>query len=209
MDITRDIYVVDRSMPLDDRISDALSRGAGSKELAKLIAETNAALSAAENANVAARLQALDPRRAASELADARQAMADATFALDRAKAALLALEAAAERARKREAQQSRAAEIAAARAERDALAAELREVYPEAAQRIADLLWRIEASDRRCAASGLAPAEAEARGCPGNFMVGANRVDRLADCVRLPNFTADGWNKNDWHYDQNRRVAR
>lgn len=73
-----------------------------------------------------------------------------------------------------------RKAEYEAAAAERDALAADIAARYPVLAAELLDLIDRVAASDRRCAAVNregtprgspfLVSAEAIARGCIKNF---------------------------------------
>lgn len=86
-----------------------------------------------------------------------------------------------------------------AALAQRDALAAELTQVYPAMAKQLADIVGRIAANDlvlerinRKSLPDGLgslASAEAVARGVPGNFVAGGAGVPRLTRDLRLPAF--------------------
>lgn len=64
--------------------------------------------------------------------------------------------------------------------AERDALAADLKTEWPLIEAKIQHLLWRISLSDRQCAQTGIASAEAVARGCDGNFYQAGAPVHRF-----------------------------
>jgi hypothetical protein len=88
------------------------------------------------------------------------------------------------------------------AKAERDKLAAELKEVYPTFAARLADLVTRIDANDReveefnmRALPSGAArlpTAELVARDLKG-FNDGVTNVPRIIRDLRLPSFEYNG----------------
>jgi len=188
-------------LSLDERIVAAFSAGTKADDVTDLIGEAEAAASSAGEAAQRARAQALDPALSAERVAIARREMEDAAFRRDRMQTAVIKL---GERLRELKAQeedQRRWAAYERARAERDKLAAELKEVYPTFAARLADVLARIDANDReieysntRARPSGaewLAGAEMVARGLKG-FVDGTADVPRITRDLRLPAFEYD-----------------
>ncbi len=97
---------------------------------------------------------------------------------------------------RKRESDTRKAAEVerAAALAERDEIAAQLRDFAPPAMERLCELLAAVAANAERMRRSGLheRDAEAEARDVPGNWSIGPSPVDRFAR-MRIPNWSGHG----------------
>src|SRR5262245_24655711 len=133
---------------LDERIAAAFADGATSSGVADLIAEAeSAAITSGEEAG-AARTRALDPTLSASDMAVARRAMEDAAFSRDRLQEATRRLSERRHELKLQEEQARRCAAYDAALAERDKLAAELAEVYPPVAAKLADLAARVAAND-------------------------------------------------------------
>ena len=183
---------------LDDRIAAAFSAGAKSDDVVELIGEAEAAAVSAGEAAQSARAQALDPALSAERVAAARREMEDAAFRRDRMQTAVTKLGERLSELRAQEEDQRRWLAYEKARAERDQLAAELREVYPAFAARVADLAARVDANDReieKCntrarpsGAAWLAGAEMVARGLKG-FNDGTANVPRITTTLRLPGF--------------------
>jgi hypothetical protein len=139
-----------------------------------------------------------DGAQSPGDVATARQEMEDAAFRRDRMQTAVTKL---GERLRELKAQEENRRRWLAyerAKAERDMLAAELREVYPAVAARLADIVARIDANDREIekvntrarpdGAEGLAGAEMVARGLKG-FNYGLTNIPRITRDLRLPSF--------------------
>lgn len=198
------VFLQDRA-DLDDRMAAAVSGASPSVEIVELISEAKEAAEAAGRAYSLARMTALDPSTPREEVTSARQGMADAEFQQERLKAAQMALERRLEQARQRERDGVARAEYDAARQERDELVAELRDEYPNLARRLADLLRRVRASDRRIEAvnrtgvTWLNPCEAVARGTPAHFRDDRGFIPRLTE-IRLPAFMA--WEPPIWPRD-------
>jgi hypothetical protein len=136
------------SSDLDTRIRAAFDDGASSQVIVDLIGAVDAAAQAAGSEAEAARARALDPTLAREVESAARRRMEDSAFERDRMATAvtklrerLIAVKAGEEDARRLRAYD----EIAA---ERDRLAQELKEFYPDVAERLAELLARIVAND-------------------------------------------------------------
>jgi hypothetical protein len=157
-----------------------------------------AALAASERADCA-RALALDPTLPMGTVAAARKQMYDAFFARDRLQVALeklrerlLVVQADEEDARRLHIYED-------AEAERDRLAAELRDFYPDVAERLAELLARIVANDEaieRINAHGLPRergrllyAELTARNLTGWILNSLPLARRLTDELQLPAF--------------------
>ena len=185
-------------MSLDERVAAAFAAGSNSDDVTALIGEVEAAAVSAGEAAQRARERALDPALSPADVAAARCQMDDAAFRRDRMQTAVTKL---GERLRELKAQeedQRRWQAYERAKAERDQLAAELREVYPPFAARVADLMARVDANDReveRCntqarpsGAAWLAGAEMVARGLRG-FSDGPSNIPRIVRDLRLPGF--------------------
>jgi hypothetical protein len=180
---------------LEQRIAAAFTNGIRSAEVAALIGQVEAATARASETATRARERALDPTLNGSELNSARQTMHDSGFAVERLQAAssrlrqrLDELRAAEANARKRE----RYDEVAQ---ERDRLATKLAAVYPDFAEKLAELLPQLAANDhevniinrdRPAGAPMLLCAELKARGL-ASFQVGVSQLPRLTDVLVLP----------------------
>ena len=189
---------------LDERVAAAFAAGSNSDDVAALIGEVEATAASAGEGAQRARERALDPALSPADVAAARRQMEDAAFRRDRMQAAVAKLGERLSELRAQEEDQRRWQAYEAAKAERDQLAAELREVYPAFAARVADLMARVEANDReieKCntrarpsGAAWLAGAEMVARGLRG-FTDGPSSVPRIVRDLRLPGFE---WNRHD-----------
>ena len=182
---------------LEARISAAFKDGAKSGDFEPLIADAEAASTAAIAAAKRARDRALDPGTPATEVVAARRASEDASFVSDRMQVAA---------ARLRERHRAVAAKEQDARRtiaynkvvrERDKLAAELASVYPAMAAQLADLLHRIAANNREIAAtklpeggSRILESELVARNLRG-FVLGSQAISIIEE-TRLPAWEGD-----------------
>jgi hypothetical protein len=168
-----------------------------SVELAELIPETEAALTAAEATAQAERKKALDPI-ASADTAEAEKVVWAAEFRCDRLRSFLSQLR---QRVAEIEAAEYDArwqAEFEAVKAERDAVAKELGERYPKLTADLCDLFRRALAIDQECSrVDGTAPAgesrrlrgvERTARGLDFSFYKPA-----LTDVVKLPEWKDSG----------------
>lgn len=181
---------------LDSRIALAFSDEARSDEIAALIDEAEAALSALCEASERRRERALDPTLLPADAEQARSEMEATAFHRDRMAEALRLLREQLEVARRRE-RNAQAREVYEhARATRDAVAAELSTRWPELEAEMVNLLHKLEESDAVIARAnrelpeGTAPlssVEKIARQLSG-FMVDRVEVPRLAT-TRLPAF--------------------
>ena len=182
---------------LEERIATALTDKILSADVEALITETEAAITDADAAAEAERTKALDPVGSPDPI-KARAAMEDAAFTRDRLRTALPRLQV--------RLKQMEAAEYLArwepayerVKADRDALAAEMREVYPAAVAKLVDLFQRMAESDRECSQiNGSAPrgdhrrllkVELTARGVEGLLQPDV----WIAEMLRLPFFWRD-----------------
>jgi hypothetical protein len=124
--------------------------------------------------------------------------MEDAAFRRDRLKTAGSKLETRLADLKHKEDQERRWAAYEKATAERDALASELKELYPVFADRLANLMARIEANDREIerinthaspeGAARMRGSELVARGLNG-FVSGISDIPRITRDLRLPAF--------------------
>jgi hypothetical protein len=179
---------------LERRITAALADEIASADLAMLISETEVAISDAEATADLERSKALDPALSPDATA-AREAMQAAEFARDRLHTVLPRLK---DRHKQIAAQEDRTewrAHYETLKVERDALAAELRELYPEFETKIIDLLARIAENDEKLSrlhrarppgvALHLRGAELEARS-----LGGFTRSDpSISTTLKLPTF--------------------
>jgi hypothetical protein len=203
---------------LDDRIVAAFGEAAKSDDIESLTREAEAEAIAVGDVAIRARERALDPTLAASAVAAARGEMDDATFRRDRLQVAaarlgerLVAVRAAEENHRRQLAYEK-------AIGVRDKLAQELTRVYPEAAAMLADLVSRLDASDREldrinsrlpAGAERILTAELAARGMTSLFrghLVEA--VPSITADLRLPNFNFDQSAPYTWPRDHSRRSG-
>ena len=185
-------------LSLEDRIAAAFLPGIRSQEVSALMREVEAASLAVGEAADRAKERALEPTLSSANVASAKAEMEDAAFKRDRMRTAIVRLDERLRELRAQEEQERRWEAYKKATAERDALAAELKDVYPAFETRIADLLARIEASDREIAringqarpdeASMIDGAEQLARGL-GGYSVGVSNIPRITTNLRLPAF--------------------
>jgi hypothetical protein len=135
---------------LEQRITNAFSERIASSEIAKLIAETEKAITAAEADAEHARVKALDPI-ASPDPVKARAAMEDAAFTRDRLRTVLPRLQKLLKQVEAEEYAAAWEAEYEKIKAVRDELAAEMHEVYPAAVAQLTDLFQRAAEVDREC----------------------------------------------------------
>jgi hypothetical protein len=142
-------------------------------QLLTLIAEVESAIIEADNAAEIARAAFFDPVQT-PDIHVARDRMEATQHAGERLRTLLPRLEGRAREAEHAVARQNWQARYEAAAVQRDALAKELRDLYPQFAPRLADLFTRIAANDRELSAlHGSRPA-----GCKGTLL-GAELVAR------------------------------
>jgi hypothetical protein len=180
---------------VDDRISAAFKGGATSKDVTALIEEVEAAIIDTALAADKARHRAFDPVSTMNVVADARHEMDDAVFRHDRLNEVVKQLGQRLAELKFLEDDDQRRAAYDQVQEQRDQLAKELADTYPEAAQRIAELLGRIVANDTEIARvnlktpSGRGPllgAELAARRLK-NFQASSPSIVRD---THLPDFT-------------------
>jgi hypothetical protein len=184
---------------LDDRIAAAFGEGAKSDDFASLIQDAEAAAITADDVALQAKDRALDPAQPAANVATARREMDDAVFRRDRLQMAVKRLRERLLVVRAAEENQRRQRDYEKAIVVRDELAKELTRVYPAAATQLADLMCRIDASDRDIAvinsrlpegAERILVAELTARGI---MWLGRNsEIPSIVNDLRLPAFHFD-----------------
>jgi len=182
---------------LDERIAAAFAAGVSSHSVGPLIQEAEVASACAGLAAEDARERALDPALSAADVAAARRDMDDAAFRRDRMNSAATKLRQRLTELKAQEEDDRRRLAYENAKAERDKLIIELKEVYPQLAPRLADLVARIEANDRELqwintrerpnGAETLVSAEVIARDLGRFDRVG--NVTRITGQLRLPAF--------------------
>lgn len=200
------------SPSLDERIAAAFSPGPRSEKIAELIKEVEAAATSAGEKAQCARAQALDPALSAASVAIARRGMENAAFRRDRMQMAVTRLGERLRELRAQEEDQRRRVIYEKVKAVRDKLAAELKEVYPLLAHRLADLAARVAQNDleieqvntrsRPNDVESLAGAELTARGLEG-FVNAAGDVPRITHHLRLPGFKFDPRDSYTWPRSQ------
>src|SRR5262249_3346730 len=170
---------------------------ASSQAIVELIGAVDAAAQAAGRAAAVARERALDPALSSNAVSEARRQMEEAAFERDRMAPAGAKLRERwiAGEARVEDARRLRAYDEIAA--ERDRLAQELKEFYPDVAERLAELVARIAANDaeiERINAHALPrergrllSAELVARDLPGWVLNAPPLAKRLTDELLLP----------------------
>ena len=133
---------------LEQRISDTLQPDVviTSADIAALIEEAEVFIAKAEKEATVDRTLALDPKAA-------RQAIADAAFGADRLRMLLSKLQVHYREVRDQEQAKTWLAEYDVMKRERDALAEEVREVFPEAENKIVDLFVRITENNKALSA--------------------------------------------------------
>jgi hypothetical protein len=138
---------------LSDRIALILQTEATSEALAGIINDARAELTAVNEACAAANAKMLDPSSGSAAVSKAKKELDESTLARARLSTAIDHLVVQLEAARVREAEAARSKLYEEAKAERDTLVEDIRQIYPEAAAKIVDLLVRIEAADEKIAA--------------------------------------------------------
>jgi hypothetical protein len=179
---------------LEQQITAALADDISSGDLGALISATEQAIARADTAADEERVRALDPTLSPDPMA-AREAMQAAEFACNRLKTVFPRLKEGHQQIAAQEYLAGWHADYEARKVERDALAVELRAVYPEFETKIADLFARIAENDEELSrlhqarpagvALHLRGAELEARGLD-DFTVSAPSV---LERLRLPTF--------------------
>lgn len=173
-----------------------------------MIEEAEAAALSSGEAAEQARKRALDPALSASDVAVARREMDDAGFRRERLQTAVTKLRERLEEVRTDEEDQRRRVFYEKVKAERDKLAAELADIYPEIEQKLRDLLPRIAASDRDVEyinshglpsdGQRLLVAELVARRLRG-FVENAVQIPSITETLRLPAFEYSQFNPYAW----------
>jgi hypothetical protein len=135
--------MTNKQQTLERKIVDVLQPDTDitSADVAELIEEAESGIAKAEKEGTVDQTLSLDPKAA-------RQAIADATFAANRLRMLLSKLQVRYAELRADEEATAWLAELDAFKPERDALAGELRELYPDAVAQIVDLFVRIKAND-------------------------------------------------------------
>jgi hypothetical protein len=202
--LKRPLLAVAPDLNLDQRIKAAFEgRSMSSDVVAALIEEVSTAVIESAEAVELARAQALDPRLATSAIDAARALLESAEFRQQRLTIAVTKLKERLAWLREQEEDAKRTIAYEKVEAERDELARELAQVYPEAAQRIAELLGRVSANDKEIERintklpsdrGAILGAELTARGLR-NFQVGPqglSHVPKITRDVHLPAFQYD-----------------
>jgi hypothetical protein len=183
---------------LDDEIRRAFGDGVSSDAIVALIAAVERAARAANQQAEVARESALDPARSRDGVREARRQADDAEFERDRLQAALEKLRARLVVVKADEQNAQRLRTYEAAETERDQLAQQLRECYPAASEKLAELLAAISANDATIERVNnalprergrLLSAELVARDLPGWVQNAQPTTTRLTQEVRLPAF--------------------
>lgn len=157
---------------LSERVVEALSGPVTSGDVAAVLAEAEAEFRGLEERADALDTEALSPLLTLADASAKRSAAADARFLSDRLDASCAALRVRRDELAEAERLAAIEAERAAALAERDALAADIAETYPELVYALTSLAQRIAASDDRLAAVGISEsAESIGRGLPAGFV--------------------------------------
>jgi hypothetical protein len=198
-----------QQLGLEERIAAAFADTASSEAVCQLIAEVEQAADQANETAETLRARSIDPTVGAQEARANRREMDEAAFRAERFDAALARLDTRLKELRAREKNEARWAVYRALETERDALATELKELYPDVAERLANLLARIEKHDQRrehvngrelpSGASSLQSAEAVARGLSGFRVDGLHDVPRLTRDLRLPSFKFSPSRRYEW----------
>jgi hypothetical protein len=184
---------------LELRITRAFKEQPQSNVVAALINEARSAAQCADEEAAAARATALDPTLSQAGVADARSKMEDALFKRDKANAAIPRLNDRLRELRHLEDQARRRKAYDEARAERDKLAQELADLYPDFAPKLAEVLTRIVTNDRVLkvvnaqlpeGVGRLPSAEAVARGLGDSvFVENGVAIPRLTESLRIPSW--------------------
>jgi hypothetical protein len=198
---------------LDDRIVAAFAECAKSDDIESLTREAEAEAIAVGDVALRAKDRALDPTLAASAVAAARREMEDALFRRDRLQMATKRLGERLVVARAAEENHRRQAAYEKAKLVRDKLAEELSQIYPQVAAQLAELMGRLDASDREldrinsrlpAGAERILTAELAARGMTSLFkghLVEA--APSITAHLRLPAFHFDQTAPYTWPRDR------
>lgn len=168
------------------------------------LTNTRARLELIERETSAAHRAAMDPTAGDEQIAKSRAEVTDLAFERERLANAVEHLTERHPSLAAAELRASQQEEHAAAKAERDALTAEIAEVYLRLIEQLIDLFTRLDANDARLGAVNkagggerLESAEVAARSCAGNFVWpigrGAGNVTRLTS-TKLPNLNQHGY---------------
>jgi hypothetical protein len=149
---------VSMSTLVEERIATALTDKISSADVEALITETEAAITAADAAAEAERTKALDPVGSPDPI-KARAAMEGAAFTRDRLRTVLPRLQTRLKQVVAAEYAAQWEPEFKRVEARRDALAAEMREIYPRVTEQLVSLFRRMADCDRECSQiNGSAP---------------------------------------------------
>jgi hypothetical protein len=198
-----------KNASLDDRVAAALKDHATSAAVAALMDDVETATVSAAVAAENARALALDPTLSPADVAAARREIGDCAFRRERLQEAGRRLAERLIEVEKSEDQDRLREEYQRVSSERDKLAAELAEIYPDVERRLSDLVGRIAANDREVAwvnSAGrlpngekrLLPAELVARGLGGLVRNGV-QSPAIVEELRLPKFQADTFEPYAW----------
>jgi hypothetical protein len=180
---------------LEERIAHAFVNGCCASEVATLIQQVEVATRSAIESATRSRERALDPTLGGDELQTARQTMHDSGFAVERLQAASSRLRQRLDELKAAELNERKRKEYDRVAAERDELATKLSAIYPDFAEKLAELLPQLAANDhevniinrdRPAGAPMLLCAELKARGL-ASFQVGVSQLPRLTDVLVLP----------------------
>jgi hypothetical protein len=178
---------------LEDRIADAIEAKLSSEELSNLLTDVDLADVAAKEASRLASDKALDPSTRPDKVEAARREMADADFRSKRLEIAAQKLSELHKLAVDREEAEERARQAKVAYAERDQLVKDLEE-YDVLANRIVDLLMRLQANNRKVPSDET--AEIIARNAGVYWVVNVDdTLPKLPEATKLPKFRRDGTN--------------
>jgi hypothetical protein len=186
---------------LKARIHEALTGSLTREDVAAVLSASRQALDKAEAEIAQLQKASLDPLVVPDKADANRDAWERTRFERDRIAAAITALEQRVAQLSRIDAEANKRNAYQVAKAERDALAADLRERYPVLADEIVSLLVRLQASDARLETvnralpdgeAWLGSAEAVARDCPIDFRNGSSLISRITT-ARLPSFGGVG----------------
>jgi chromosome segregation ATPase len=179
---------------LSDKISLLLQQAeATSEALAGIIDNARSELEVVKEARDDAKARMLDPSSGSATVTKAKRELDDSTLAASRLEAAIAHLADHLEAAREREAETARVQRYDEALTERDRLAQEILEKYPEAAATIASLLMQMAVVDEKVAAANQdLPADAPYLDTVGSMTQISGGWD-LSRVVRLPAIAAVG----------------
>jgi hypothetical protein len=186
------------NLDIDQRIAAAFGNKVASAEVANLITDVEMALIEAGEASHLARSQAMWPALPVDEVAIARKLMEDAQFRQSRLEIAIVKLRERVAWLKSQEQDAERRVAYDKVKEERDQLAEELADTYPELASKLAELLHRVVANDAEIAGLKLPTgrvrplgAELTARGLQ-HFQAGMSPTPSIVRDTHLPSFTID-----------------